>query len=104
MRHFVVQEQLSVSVDDVNAEIARMVSSVDSEQATWFQQFLSTPQSRQNIGADLMTNRAVKRLAAIARGENPPVGDAAPDAAAPAEQAAALVTEPAPAAEETPNS
>lgn len=112
MRQFVQQEQIVISSEEIDAEIARMIGTVDGEQAQWFQQFLSTPQSRQNIGADMMTSRAVERLAAIARGENPPAA-AAEAASAPAEQAAQAETpvsaetpavEETPAAEETPNS
>ncbi len=59
------------------------------EQAAQFRQFFSTPQSRLNIQTDLLTNRAMERLAAIAKGENPPIVDPDADAEAAVEPVAA---------------
>ena len=81
MSEIVRTEKLTVSADDIDAEIDQMVKMFGSdEQAAQFRQFFSSPQSRLNIQTDLLTNRAMDRLAAIAKGENPPIVD--PDAAA----------------------
>ncbi|HVO43506.1 MAG TPA: trigger factor [Aggregatilineales bacterium] len=87
------QEQLDASDEDIDSEIDRIVASIGGEQSPRFRQFLSTQQSRMNIGADLITSRAMERLAAIAKGENPPIG------AAQAEATAALEAAEEPAAE-----
>jgi trigger factor len=91
------REQLDASDEDIDSEIDRIVASIGGEQSSRFRQFLSTQQSRSNIGADLVTSRAMERLAAIAKGENPPIGAAQADETAATEAA----EEPAPAAEAT---
>jgi trigger factor len=91
------REQLDASDEDIDSEIDRIVASIGGEQSSRFRQFLSTQQSRVNIGADLITSRAMERLAAIAKGENPPIGAAQADETAATEAA----EEPAPAAEAT---
>ncbi len=67
------QEQLDVSEDDIEAEINRMMESLGG-QGGQFRQFLSSDRSRANISNQLATSRALDRLVAIARGENPPIG------------------------------
>jgi trigger factor len=89
------QEQLDASDEDIDSEIDRIVASIGGEQSSRFRQFLSTQQSRTNIGADLITSRAMERLAAIAKGENPPIGTAQAEETAAPEAA----EEPAPAAD-----
>jgi trigger factor len=97
LSELVRQEQLDASDEDIDSEIDRIVASIGGEQSSRFRQFLSTQQSRTNIGADLVTSRAMERLAAIAKGENPPIGAAqAKETAAPE-----AVEEPAPTAEAT---
>jgi trigger factor len=89
LSEFIRQEQLSVSAEDINAEIERMVQIFgDEEQAAQFRQFFSNPQSRANIHSDMLTNRALDRLAAIAKGENPPIAAPAVSAETEAEAAA----------------
>jgi trigger factor len=73
---FVRREELDASAEDIDAEIDRMVASIGGEQSSQFRKFLSTQQNRSNIGADLITSRAMEQLAAIAKGENPPTGAA----------------------------
>jgi trigger factor len=106
MSEIVRQEKLTVSAADIDAEIDQMVEVFGSgEQAGQFRQFFSTPQSRLNIQTDLLTNHAMERLAAIAKGENPPIVDpdaeaaAAPEASV-AEEVAEASSEAAPETEE----
>jgi trigger factor len=74
MGEFIRQEHLAVNPDEIDAEIEQMVQVFGSdEQAAQFRQFFSSPQSRQNIHTDLLTSHAMERLAAIAKGENPPI-------------------------------
>jgi trigger factor len=66
-------EQLDISDADVETQIDRM-SQQFGEQAQTFRRMLSRAENRRNIAADLVTNRAFRRLIEIARGENPPIG------------------------------
>ncbi len=66
-------EQLDVSDADVETQIDRM-SQQFGEQAQTFRKMLSRAENKRNIAADLVTNRAFRRLIEIARGENPPIG------------------------------
>ena len=81
------QEGLDVSNDDIIAEIDRMVEALGGDQAGQFRQFLMMDQSRQDVSSRLVTDRAMARLVAIARGEEPPTGPGtdADQEAAPAE-------------------
>jgi len=74
MAELVHREQIDASDEDIDAEIDRLVASLGGEQSAQFRKLLSTQQSRSNIGADLIASRAIQRLVAIAKGENPPVG------------------------------
>jgi trigger factor len=69
------QEKLDISSADIDAEIDRM-SQMFGEQSEQFKKFLSTAESRSNIANRIVTDRAIARLAAIAKGENPAVGPA----------------------------
>ena len=69
----VSKEQLNVSDADVLAQIDKM-SAQFGEQASVFRQMLMRPETQNSIAMDLLTNRAMERLIAVARGENPPVG------------------------------
>lgn len=81
------QEELSVNEDDVMAEIDRISQQMGGpEQADVFKQFLMTPQSQVNVSNQLVSSRALDRLAAIAKGEDPPKGPApSADSDSPAE-------------------
>ncbi len=91
MAEVVRAEKIDVSAADIDAEIDRIASQIGGEQSSQFRQFLSTPQSRMNIGTELVTSRVMDRLAAIAKGENPPLpadepeatSESAPEASAP---------------------
>jgi trigger factor len=89
------REELDASEEEIDAEIDRIVASIGGEQSSRFRQFLSTQRSRSNIGADLVTGRAMQRLTSIAKGENPPIGVARAEETAEAVAAG----EPAPAGE-----
>ena len=67
------EEQLEITADDVEAEIDRMMESLGGEGGQ-FRQYLSTEQSKVNISNQLATDRALDRVVAIARGEDPPIG------------------------------
>lgn len=82
------REQVGVSEDDLNAEIDRLSQQLGGEQAAQIRQFLASGASRSDISTRMVSDRALARLAAIAKGENPPIGaePAAPEAEADAEQ------------------
>ncbi len=71
------QENISATDSEVDAEIDRMAEQF-GEQANVFKQMLMQDQTRRNILLDLIKNKALKRLIAIARGENPTI-EAAPE-------------------------
>jgi trigger factor len=85
------REELVVDDSAVDAEIEAMSTMLGGdEQAGRFKQFLMTPESRFNIGNRLVANRAMERLAAIAKGENPPIGPAVVEAEAQSADEAAV--------------
>ena len=89
------REELGVTPEDVEAEIDRISQMWGGEDASRFRQYLATDQSRNNISNQLVSDRVLGRLVAIAKGENPPVG---PDQPEPETEPEA---EPAGAAEDT---
>ena len=95
MGELVRREELGVTPEDVEAEIDRISQMWGGEDASRFRQYLATDQSRNNISNQLVSDRVLGRLVAIAKGENPPVG---PDQPEPAAESQA---EPAGAAEDT---
>ena len=72
-----------------------MSTMLGGEQAGKFKQFLNTEQSRLSIANRVASDRALARLVAIAKGENP----SKDTPAAPAEEAATPAEETADAAE-----
>lgn len=98
---FVRREELVVDDAAVDEEIEAMSQLMGgAEQAGQFRQFLMSPESRLNIGNRLAANRAMERLTAIAKGENPPVGvtppaeEESPVAESPAESQPEAASEP----------
>jgi trigger factor len=92
---FVKHERLSVSDDDVDAEIDQLSEKYGGDQAGQFRQFFASDENRMSIHNDLITSRAMDRLAAIARGENPPIEAESPAADSVAATEAATETPPA---------
>lgn len=70
----VEQEELAVAPEEVEAEIEDMVSSL-GEQGEQLRELFMTPGGRMSVMERLLTRRAVDRLKAIARGEDPPKGN-----------------------------
>ena len=66
------EEHLDVEGDEIQQRIARMSSSW-GERAGEVREVLSAPESLRSIASTLMTDKAVQRLMAIARGEAPPL-------------------------------
>lgn len=77
LRELVRQEELDVDdaavTQEIKARSARFGRG-DQTMQDAMEQFLSREQSRRDIAADIMTQRAYQRLVAIARGEEPPIG------------------------------
>lgn len=78
------KEQLNVNDKDVLDQIEKM-SAQFGEQAAVFKQMLMRPETQNSIAMDMLTSRAMERLGAIARGENPAIG---PTPEPPAEESA----------------
>ncbi len=100
-------EQVALTDEDLNAEIDRMIDQLGGEQSDQLRSLLNTDANRSDISGRLMSDRALARLAAIAKGENPPVGPqpqaeavAEPDAEPIAEANAENETVPEPVAVE----
>lgn len=74
-------EKLTVDDNDVDTAIDKMVENL-GEQAETFKRMFNNPQSRTNIALDLIKDRALTRLTAIVKGENPPLPPAAEPVAA----------------------
>lgn len=72
-------EQVTVQPEEVAGEIDRMSAALGS-QAGQMQEYLTSDRARQSLTLDLLTNKAVERLVAIAKGEAAPA-DAQPEAA-----------------------
>lgn len=94
-------EQLDVSGEEIDQELDRLSSAMGDE-AERFRQLFANPQGVGSIGRNLMSQKTLDRLAAIAKGEAPelptPAAEAEPPPAPPATDAA---PEPETAEEET---
>lgn len=68
-------EQLLTTDADIDGEISKMIADLGGEErAGQFRQYFDTPHSRMNIANQMTSDRAIGRLLAIAKGEEPPVG------------------------------
>ncbi len=75
LSELVNQEQLEVNEADIEERIDEMIESMGGEErAGPFRKFFESEQSRFNISNQVATDRALDRLVAIAKGENPPIG------------------------------
>ncbi len=93
---FLRQEDVSISETEIDAEIERMSAVFDQEQVPVLKQYLSSTQSRAYIENELVTNRGVNLLAAIALGEEVPApGPAAEEQPIAVEEATSQEAEPA---------
>jgi len=68
------REELDVTDEDVEQEIDRISQMWGDDDAGRFKQFLMTERSRRNVSNQLVSDRVLGRLVAIAKGENPPLG------------------------------
>lgn len=89
-------ERIEVTPEEVKAEIDRL-SAFFGDQAGRMQKGLNSEQGRQSLVIEMLANKAVQRLMAIARGEAPPLPSEVPanssetaPADAPAESGAAV--------------
>ncbi|MGH2606703.1 MAG: trigger factor [Anaerolineales bacterium] len=69
-------EHIEVSDEDIAAEVTRL--SEPWRDSAEVRRVLENPAGRRRIALDLLSQKAVQRLVAIARGENPLAGPAAP--------------------------
>lgn len=75
-------EQLLTTDADIDSEIGKMIADLGGEErAGQFRQYFDTPRSRMNIANQMTSDRAIGRLVAIAKGEEPPTGVQRDDAA-----------------------
>ncbi len=88
----VKREELTISDEDLDAEIDKMSASMGGGQSEQLKKFLTTDASRFNISNRMATDRAFERLVAIAKGESPAVGPT-PKPAASADEAPTTETE-----------
>jgi trigger factor len=64
------EAELTVEDEDIDQEIDRMSESW-ADQRQQVQQILNTASGRQRVGVDLLTQKAIDYISAIARGEDP---------------------------------
>lgn len=67
-------EELSVSDDEINDEIETAILTF-GPQAALARQFYSSPEVRQRMSSRVLSQKTLDRLIAIARGEEPPIGE-----------------------------
>jgi trigger factor len=70
----VEEERITLMPEEIDAVIERLIAGL-GEQADMFRSMFNQDGSRQNIALDLIKEKAIARLVAIARGENPPIED-----------------------------
>lgn len=90
-------EGITVPEDDVDQRI-ESIASIFGKDANRYRQMMKSDTARRSVRYDLLSDRAVQRLVAIARGENPPTGESLEILSEANEPAAA--PEPGPAAPE----
>jgi trigger factor len=85
------QEQVSVTDEEMNSHLDTLTTqfSKDTNEAGNFRKMLNRPDTRRQIVVDLMMRHLNERLAAIGKGENPPL----PEAVAESESAATTTPE-----------
>lgn len=71
-------EQLSVREDEIDDEIETAVLPYGA-QASLARQLFSSPEARRSISNRVLAQKSVDRLIAIARGEEPPIGEPEPE-------------------------
>lgn len=68
-------EKIEVDEDDINDFIDTMAVMVGGDNMVQFRKFLDQEANRVGIGSDILISRTKARLAAIVKGENPPIGE-----------------------------
>ena len=90
LNHLVESEQISVSEDEVSAQVQN-ITAMYGQGSDALQAELSSARGKQSIAFDLLTSKGMARLVSICKGENPPL----PTAEEPAEAAEPPSAEPA---------
>jgi trigger factor len=69
------QEQISVTDEELNSHLDALAAqySKDASEASNFRKVLNRPDARRQIALELMVQHLNERLAAIGKGENPPI-------------------------------
>ena len=73
MRQLILDEGISVTEDEVNAEIDRIVGRFDDNRQTSVRKLFGDQAMRENVLNDLLRARTQERLVAIAKGEAPEI-------------------------------
>jgi FKBP-type peptidyl-prolyl cis-trans isomerase (trigger factor) len=73
MRQLILDEGITVSPDEVNAEIDRIVGRFDDNRQTSVRKLFGDQAMRDNVLNDLLRARTQERLVAIAKGEAPEI-------------------------------
>ena len=81
MRQVILDENLSVTDDDINAEIDRIVERFGEDRQSSIRKMFDDRSMRENVLNDLLRNRVQQRMVAIAKGEAPELAEAEADAA-----------------------
>jgi trigger factor len=73
MRQVILDEGITVTEDEVNAEIDRIVGRFDDTRQTSVRKLFGDKAMRENVLNDLLRARVQERLVAIAKGEAPEI-------------------------------
>ncbi len=79
MRHLMEKEGVSVTPEDLEAEIDRILGGF-GENSAQFRSLFAEPSMRANVENDLLTQRVTDRIIAIAKGEAPELAASEPSA------------------------
>jgi len=86
------EEGVEVTDSDIMARIERIVSPFGDDSGR-FRELFQTDAARRSMRLDMLTEKAIARLASIAKGENPPLPEPAAEEAEPAEGVAVPAAE-----------
>jgi FKBP-type peptidyl-prolyl cis-trans isomerase (trigger factor) len=79
MRQVILDEDLTVTDDDINAEIDRIVERFGEDRQSSIRKMFDDRSMRENVLNDLLRGRVQQRMVAIAKGEAPELAETEAD-------------------------
>ncbi|MDX2160136.1 MAG: trigger factor [bacterium] len=78
MRELLDREQIEVTTEQLDQELDKIVNSYDEAQREQIRRLFESPEMRESVIDDVLTNALMDRVTAIAKGEAPELAEAAP--------------------------